>query len=246
MFKNILIQIKNGKFLPLTAKINSDWAGGLDSKKNFDRNLIIKGKNWEYFNKKVKYTQNKNGYRTYNFDTIDWKNSVILFGCSNVFGVGLDDSDTISSRLSKIINRPVINMGGPGTSITFSFHNNLILKNHYPTPIAVVNLWTSYDRCIYYKKFNVLELGSWSLNDPYYRMWSLSESNPIIQGYFCLMAARHSWSHIKYYEASMFKETAKKFDIDYIDRLDDARDLMHPGSQTSLFTAEKIAKNLNV
>lgn len=246
MFNNIFTQIKKGKFLPLTTKRSSAWAGGSDSKKNFDKNLNIQGKKWEYFNKSVTYTQNKNGYRTYDFDAIDWKNSIVIFGCSNVFGVGLDDSDTISYQLSKKINLPVINMGAPGTSIMFSFHNNLILKNHYPTPRAVVNLWTNYDRCVYYKRFNTLELGSWTPNDPYYKEWTLSESNSIVQGYFCLIAARNLWNNTKYYEASMFEETAKKFDIDYIHRLDYARDLIHCGSKTSIYAAEKIAKELNV
>ena len=138
LFRSILKDAKKGKFLPHDWQGNYNFVGG-DNEKFYKENLLKLPENWEYRNKKVNYTLNKHNYRTDDFRKIDWLNSVVVFGCSNVFGIGVDDTDTVSFNLSKLINRPVINMGCPGTSIKFSFHNNLILKNHYQSLEQKIN-----------------------------------------------------------------------------------------------------------
>ena len=50
------------------------------------------GDKYEYKDKTLNYTINRiQGYRAKEFTDIDWSNSVLFFGCSWVFGVGIDD-----------------------------------------------------------------------------------------------------------------------------------------------------------
>ena len=84
---------------------------------------------------------NSLGYRTVDFNKVVWNDSIVIFGCSYVFGVGLFNNETISNQLQELIGRPVINMGVPASSMSYAFFNQLALSNS--KPYAVVNLWTS-------------------------------------------------------------------------------------------------------
>lgn len=106
-------RIRKNEFLVIDTDVDKCWSG-TDTKKLYESNLKKQPKNWYYRNNNVRYTINSNGYRTYEFKDINWKNSVIIFGCSQVFGIGLDDEYTISNQLSKLIKCPVINMGMGG------------------------------------------------------------------------------------------------------------------------------------
>lgn len=68
---------------------------------------------YKTFGNHCHYTVNSQGYRCPEFDAIDWENSIIFFGCSHVFGIGLLDHETVANQLSLILNCPVINLGTP-------------------------------------------------------------------------------------------------------------------------------------
>ena len=131
LFNSIPKSIRAGSFLPTAGNndVNNNFTSfGTDSNELYQTNLKAKSKDWEYRHKSVKYTLNKHSYRTEQFADIDWANSVVIFGCSAVFGVGVDDADTISSQLSTLMNCPVINMGVGGSSITYALHNSIIFS----------------------------------------------------------------------------------------------------------------------
>jgi hypothetical protein len=243
LFGSILKDVKNGKFLPMDINCEKNFAEK-DTKAFYKKNLEIMPADWEYRNKNVTYTINKDYYRTSNFKTIDWANSIVIFGCSYVFGVGIDDNDTITEQLSKLTNRPVINMGSPGSSITYNFHNNLILKNHYPTPYAVVNVWTNYYRDIIYYKKSVNNIGSWSKNIEYAKILFSEEDHIKTEGYFNILATKTIWSNTKYVDFTYFPESAKVYGLNLIHITDKARDLQHPGSQSLKAGAEYIMNKL--
>jgi len=138
--------IKKKQFIPMKT-FSSEWQG-TDSKELYLENLQKQPLDWYYRNNRVKYTLNSKGYRTEEFKKIDWAESVVMFGCSMVYGTGVTDEDTISHNLSKIIDRPVINMGVGGSSISFSLHNSLILNSFYPTPKAILK-WFTDDRIVW-------------------------------------------------------------------------------------------------
>ena len=96
---------------------------GTDTEEAFEENLKIMSKDWSYREKKIVYNFNSDGYRTYDFNTVDWKNSIVVLGCSCVFGAGLAEDETISYNLEQLTGRQTINMGVSGAS------NELIINN---------------------------------------------------------------------------------------------------------------------
>ena len=241
-FESILEVIQKGEFLPQDFSGNIHYIDG-DSKNLYEKNLLKMPDDWEYRNKIIKYTTNKEKYRTIEFDKVDWASSIVLFGCSNVFGIGLDDKDTISHNLSNLSSRPVINMGSPGTSIKHCFHNNLILKNHYSTPYAVINLWPIYSRDMKYSEKSILNVGSWNYNFEYAKAVMSDDYHLLTEGYQHITATRNIWD-TKYIDLTLFKENIKYYNLDYVEIIDKARDLLHPGSQTSKLVAEYIMSRL--
>lgn len=168
---NTIKCIKNNDFVPIpNASVhNSDtsrYVNGhnikgvwnyfsTDNYETHQKNLEKKPKDWYYRNHKVNYTLNSYGYRTNEFEDIDWKNSIVLFGCSHMFGEGVDDNDTISANLERLIRVPVINMGMSGTSIQFALHNSLMLYKKYGPPKAVLYGLTGLTRYMFYHKYYV-------------------------------------------------------------------------------------------
>jgi hypothetical protein len=236
--------IKQGHFLSVdTTSIGNEFAVS-DSEELFLKNLKIMPKDWYYRTNTVNYTVNSQGYRTQEFDTIDWTNSVVIFGCSTVFGAGVDNQHTIDCFLSSLLERPVINLGVASTSIAYSLHNALILNENYPTPKAVVNLWTEYSRTAYYLPDRVDNKGSWN-DDNFVYEWLHHDSNPATHAVFAQMISHQLWKNkTAYYEATFFPSTAELFKCEHLPVLDQARDLIHYGRQTNKAIAEKIANNI--
>lgn len=243
-------QVGKQRFIPMKT-FSKQWAG-TDSKECYNENLKIQPEDWYYRNHEVRYALNSDGYRTQEFKDIDWKESVVIFGCSMVFGIGVDEEDTISANLSKIINRPVINMGVGGSSVHLALHNSLILNEFYPDPMAIIHLWTDYDRCTYYKPEKAIHYGSWNAEENNFMdNWNLHESNARMQALFTNMAARQIWQdRVPFYQATFFKRPAKLFKVPHfkghLSRKDYARDLMHPGRLATKRAAERLAEMMNL
>jgi hypothetical protein len=246
-FRNIKKDIRKSVFLPTDSSPEKHFCE-IDSRELFLKNLKTQPESWRYRNKEVTYTINSQRYRTIPFENIDWKESVVLFGCSTVFGVGLSDDETIDFYLSEILGVPVINMGVIGSSINYSLHNSVILNQGYPTPKAVVNIWTLIDRCVYYQNNKPISYGSWNTNnDDYFFHWNKYNDNPLVNAIFAQMISRQIWQpKTKYYEATFFHETANDLDCDCIIDVDKARDLIHPGYMSSKLMANLISKNLKL
>lgn len=246
IFDSIQNRTKKNQFL-LTNSFDSEYFSGTDTKELYERNLLSQSKNWYYRNNPVRYTLNSWGYRTKEFKNIDWANSVVLFGDSFVFGVGVDDRETISYQLEQIIGRPVINMGVGGTSMCYSLNNSSILRDGYPTPKAVVHLWTNYDRTTFYRKRSLISCGAWNVGDfSFTKEWTSDVHHGMTNALFIAKISRWLWKDTKYFEASYFKETAKLLKCPYIETLDKARDIIHAGKESHLKAAKTIAKVLGL
>jgi hypothetical protein len=242
---NILDLIEKNIFLP-SGHLDGNKFAATDSKELFERNLKKQALDWRYRTKDITYTLNSNGYRTDEFDSIDWAEAVVIFGCSIVFGVGITDDETISATLSKILDRPVINMGVCASSVTFATHNALILNRGYPTPKAVVNIWSSIDRSVFYSKDYVRHAVFEPNEDSFFAQWNKNDCNPQVNALFSQMTNRNLWKDIPYYEASFFEHTANCLDCEYIHSVDGGRDLQHPGHITANIVAQKIAYKLKL
>lgn len=246
IFDTVSNRTRKNKFL-INDSHTTDKFSGTDSEDLFEKNLKSQPDDWYYRHNPVRYTVNSLKYRAPEFKDIDWKNSVVVFGCSFVFGVGLDDKDTMPYQLSQILGMPVINMGMGGSSMTFSLHNSIMLKDGYPTPKAVVQMWTGYDRTTYYRKRTVESCGSWTLDTyDYTRAWISDTHHSLTHAIIASKTSRLLWKDTKYFEGSYFKTTAKLLGCYQVEYEDYARDLSHTGKKTQHSVALKIAKELNL
>jgi hypothetical protein len=201
---------------------------------------------FNYFNKHI--LVNSQGYRTKEFDDIDWNNSIVLFGCSMAFGAGLDDNETICYQLSQRLDRPVINLGVPASSIVYSLYNQLALKEMGVKPYAVVNLWTSAQRHTYFFENKPTNLGPW-IKTPefnrslcmFYALWSSDTHNVNSNSMFLKRVADMLWVDDKHVQASFFDDTSKLFDVPLLQIEDRAEDNEHPGPLTAKAVAEQLA-----
>jgi hypothetical protein len=243
---DLLKRIDNFKFLPAPLYPNKFWHGQ-DTEEKYIENLKTQPQDWYYRKKKVIYNTNSDGYRTREFGDIDWGNSVVIFGCSYVFGVGHAEDDTISSQLEEILKIPVINMGVGGTSPTHAVHNASILSRGYPTPKGIINLWSSPFRCPYYTKDASINCGPWNTKDEISVSWNKTIIHPIVNLKFNSLISKEMWSHkTAYYELTQFPITREVLNCDFVGPVDVGRDLTHFGRLTNQLVAEKIAENLKI
>jgi hypothetical protein len=140
-----------------------DW-WGTDSKQEYDSNILRLGTSWEYYNKKVTYTVNSQGYRCKEFDAIDWENSYVILGCSHVFGEGNSYEDTISTQVRTITNTNCINLGVCASSSEHCFLNALKLFSNTSSKKVII-IWpyktreNFYDNKSFYMYKNILNKG---------------------------------------------------------------------------------------
>jgi hypothetical protein len=221
-----------------------------DTKELFEENLKTQPNDWYYRTHPVKYTLNSLGYRTKEFDDIDWKESIVIFGCSIIFGIGTTDEHTIAYFLEQLSGRPVINMGSGGSSIQNALHNSIILADPmYPTPKAVVYSFTDLCRFQLYTNNAVEYCGHWTDTVDIQKF-----SNPENTVPFNLMnikMIRNLWKNKTiYHEYSPFcqEKLINKLDTEiYCDTfaMDKcARDVAHQGPISSSLIAEKIYEKI--
>lgn len=239
--------------------ITTHWANrefefySSDSEEKFlKKSKEFASSDWIYSNKTIAYKFNKQGYRTWEWDHVNWSDSVVVLGCSNVLGEGLAEQDTITSQLSLLLNRPVVNLGVSGTGIAFSAYNSSMLCKNLPVPYAVVQLWSSVSRIELYTHNNIKIHSAAnhghtdSVSKNFYSSWISHPENFNTHMFFNAQMTKLLWqAKTRYYEASFFYDTANVLDCDYISVLDVARDGDHPGIETAKSTALQISKNLS-
>jgi hypothetical protein len=239
-------RIRQLQFLPI-----NEWERGTidfwqtDSKELFEQNLKTQPLDWYYRTNPIQYIVNDDGYRTQQFRNINWSESVVVFGCSQTFGIGLPEEYTIPNQLSSILNVPAVNMGIGASSISAALHNSIILKNGYSRPKAVVYLWPAINRTIYYHEDHVQNHGPWYTSPgDYFQLWNKTESHSISNALLAQMTVKTFWKDIPFYEATLCQHTASAIGCEFIIRIDRARDIMHPGIQTSQNIAKIISQGL--
>ena len=224
---------------------------GSDTEELFVENLKTQPENWYYRHHEVKYTLNSLGYRTKQFDNIDWENSIVMFGCSFVHGVGVTDEHTIPYFLEQLSGRPVINMGIGGASIQTTFHNSIILNDSkYPTPKVIVNVLPALSRYLKYEDICVQNYGFWNTDKLFTSLTSIDEVSSNI---LLIKSIRNLWKTKTYY----YEYTWALESINLFNKLDDsfcckplntecslARDLSHCGPETNLKLATEIYENI--
>jgi hypothetical protein len=228
-----------------------------DNPKRFEKNLLAQPSDWKYRTKPITYNVNSCGYRTKEWADIDWKNSIVIFGCSCVYGVGVAEDENISYFLEQNTNTPVINMGYPGGS------NDLILENIVNLlafvgpeniPKNIIIGWSTSDRCLYYGDKQTLDVGPWALNNSD-KMQKLYVS--LFENQYNEMFRAHSIGRTvrqllegktNLVEFSFFPTSAHymRMKLPPFPMHDKARDLMHPGEKVCKEVADTLMEYINV
>ena len=241
-----------GQFIPTINSNKTLEFYGTDTEELYNRNLSNQPADWHYRSKPVSYEFNSNGYRSLEWDQYDWSSSIVLFGCSRVFGVGVAGDETIDYYLNRLTGRPVINLGVASSSCWVSYHNSQLLYLHWPRPYAVVQLWTETTRLVDYRMKRIAHLGAWNtFNDPLYFEWNKFDVNADMHVKSITTSDRIMWSNTdtKYRAYSMFRSTSKSIDCEFLPfpewtMFDKGRDLIHSGSATNQFISDFISSKL--
>lgn len=242
--------LKKNNFIPVDSFDRVGNWSGTDTQELYRKNLKTQPQDWYYRTNSVTYTNNSKGYRTAEFDKINWAESIVIFGCSNVYGVGVDDSHTLSQQLENILQIPVINLGQGGTSINFNLHNSVMLADGYPTPKAVIMGWPGYDRCVSYNRTGVTNYGSWNFEkNNYIDLWTKNKYNPQSNAIIAQKIFQLIWKNrTMIYEYSFDVHTTELLGcgstFEEIKKIDFARDLIHSGPAAIRKTAEIISASL--
>ena len=261
---------------PNLLNINSEeknkviFFSGTDSESNFNNNLKKMPYNWHYREKEVNYKINDSGYRTDDWLKIDWKNSIVIFGCSCVFGVGLAEDEIISHYLQQMTGIKVINMGYGAGSNDLMVDNCASMINNFGYPMAVIFGWTFPDRFLFFSEKNHINVGNWILKQDlsgfignrdqniYKNIYKYRRKN----GYNLQMIGHNHKKIImamlkdktKFIDFCFFEMFSNIFDCDHIkegyifnpDFNDEfkARDLCHPGRYDNYKIAEYLYKKI--
>ena len=105
-------------------------------------------KYWRYHADNIVYNMNSDGFRSPEFDTVDWKNSYVIIGCSHIQGIGTTYDNTIGEVISRKLNAPVINLGVGGISNEVIYNNILKQITTYGKAKGYFILWTYPNRYV--------------------------------------------------------------------------------------------------
>ena len=224
------------------------------SKIDYEQNREEFGPDWYYYNKKISFEYNSNGFRAPEFDTVDWANSVVVIGDSFTAGDGNAIEDIATSLLEDMLNMPVINLGASGTGIDIACWNSLLLHETYPQPKALVHIWSNIHR---YGEFTTKTsfgngAGTYTHHLPGSPRPIFGRSTYCARGHnwmernkMYVLADRALWRNkLPRYEASVFKQTARQLSVDFLETIDKGRDLDHWGWESNIIAAKRIASEL--
>lgn len=219
---------------------NIDYYSNTDSETEFRKNLKVMPVDWHYRYKKVTYELNSDNFRTYEWNNIDWKNSIVLYGCSNTFGVGVAEDETLSKQLEKLTGRQVVNLGIPAGSNELIMHMAALTIENFDFPYAAIVNWTTTDRFRYFTKDHEYFLGAWNLNNEgkefknmkrLYLHRNLERYNEVMHTWFHSKTVKSLFKgRSKYASVTNFGAVAKYANVDGLFICDNnARDRLHPG-----------------
>jgi len=225
----------------------------LDSMESYNENIKIKPSNWHYSSNPVTYTVNSQRYRCNSFDKIEWSNSIVILGCSHVFGVGVDDADTVSSQLQNLCGFNVVNLGVNGASQHFNIYNMVLLKNHGINPKAYIHVWPDSRRTLIIDSVdNIKTGGPWNnfgLPEEYsYTKLFYDQKTHINFFAFNMMISNLLAGNVPIVHATLslndMKTQSKDSGLQFFPILDHARDDKHPGPRSHKIMAEAINQRL--
>ncbi len=191
------------------------------------------------------YDVNSLGYRSVEFNQVDWANSYIIQGCSQVFGEStMDNNKIVSFYLSELLNAPVINLGVPGAGMDIQYINTLDILEQNIKPKGVFIVYPNLERYTLYSNDIPSHKGGWSEEE--FLKW-ISDGNSrkhnlnLVRGYRLLWKLYniplYEWSHLPE-NSDICKTDFEWYRASYMS--DRAPDGHHWGQKTIQGVAEKL------
>lgn len=231
--------------------------GYTDTEDLYKRNLSELSEDWCWRNKQITYNINSQGYRAPEWNNVDWNNSVLFFGCSFVYGVGINFEDTCTYQLSNLINMPVVNMGIPGGSPLLQWVNTTIFRSENIKPKAVVYYWPYSQRTaeLMFNNDAVCHVSA-PIKGGFNEKWVLHKENRIVFLKYLIMNTNFLWDcpvlhyHMEKNVCSLIEDLKYMPHSDVKTYLDKARDYdirkgaWHAGPETNKFWAKTVYDDL--
>ena len=198
------------------------------------------------------YGINSQGYRCPELESINWEESILMFGCSHVFGIGLLDDETVTHQLSLALDMPVINLGMGGSGCTYQWVNSTILRICGVSPKAVIYVWPEESRQTIFVSDDILEtksLGFWSIEGkPNYKELGIGF---VLDPYHSKSIAKYQRDNLQLIwdcpilHFSLEHEISRE-NVTQLSKanLDFARDGRHAGPKTNKMWADTISRDL--
>lgn len=224
---------------------------GADSHELYQKNLKELPSDWEWRNKDLTYIINSQGYRGYEWNSYDWNNSILVFGGSMVFGVGVDQTQTISSCIQSITDISCINLGLCASSVMAQWINTITVSKSKLTPKAVVYIWPQDCCVVEFTEQQILHEGPWNDRSRLGEAWIRNPYHSRMYHQYCIDCVNLIWKDI-----SVVHFTTTPGQIDSVKLLpspiDKARDFIkvgknymsHPGPKTLNDWAQIIVNDL--
>lgn len=125
---------------------------------------------WRYHNDTVIYNMNSDGFRSPEFDRVDWRNSYVILGCSHIQGIGTTYENTIGEFIARKLATPVINIGVGGASNQVIYNNLLKQIDTYGKAKGYFIMWTYPNRYI--------EMGRYYMQEGFKDFWARGDIVP--------------------------------------------------------------------
>lgn len=195
----------------------------------------------------IKYTVNSYNYRCSEFDTIDWTNSYVFFGGSDVFGEGVEDDQTFCYHLEKLLNQPVINMG-----ISAASNQQMVMAMsmlaRYHTPKAWIVGWNDVYRWLHWNTYETDAVKVQAPRGPHKEFCGdpfpqLLEALPWYSSQARAMALALCKDKLIEVGVSSIT-TLDEWGVEALDYIDDGRVAQHPGPKTQRKIAELIYEKI--
>jgi hypothetical protein len=171
-----------------------------DTEELYEQNLQRRPPGWDWADQPVEYTWNSNGYRAPEWDDIDWPSSHVIMGCSYALGVGVNDADTLSSQMERLLKEPVINLGMGGTGPMAIMYNTLRMQDLGWKPKTVTIIIPELTRLTYFDQNHVDNLLPWKVMSQrntgilyMYEKWLSPPNHAEIYGMSLLRGAEAVW-----------------------------------------------------
>jgi len=188
--------------------------------------------------------------RQENYDNIDWNNSIVVLGCSMVYGQGLTDEQTVVHQLQLKLNIPCVNLGVQGASPMYIWSELTDILDMGIKPKAIVVVWSDPSRFIEYLGPDVKNYTVTSAELPTATTIAKEWIAHPYQGFEfarrAIMSSRVMCKDIPYFDYAWFHN--KKLDLFNLSiyTCDESTDRSHPGPLSYIQWADHIANDIRM